>query len=82
MEAAAAGERRTEASQRDRQSSVDFFRGPARPATPLMFCRVLSEHGLPIAPSTYDDHLDRTTSRRAEVQPVMLTEPGPWLFSC
>jgi putative transposase len=27
-------------------------------------CGVLSEHGLPIAPSTYDDHLDRRPSRR------------------
>ena len=27
-------------------------------------CTVLSEHGLPIAPSTYYDHLDRTPSRR------------------
>ena len=28
-------------------------------------CAVLSEHGLPIAPSTYYDHLGRTPSRRA-----------------
>jgi putative transposase len=27
-------------------------------------CTVLSEHGLPIAPSTYYDHLGRTPSRR------------------
>jgi putative transposase len=27
-------------------------------------CTVLSEHGLPIAPSTYYDHLDRRPSRR------------------
>ena len=78
-EAAAAGERRAQAGQRDPQSSIDFLRGRARPATPLIvefirthqgrreaaglvwgvepICTVLTEHGLPIAPSTYYDHL-------------------------
>ena len=86
MKAAAAGERGAETGQRDPQGGLNFLRGRAGPATPLIvefirthhghreagglvwgvepICSVLSQHGLPIAPSTYYDHLGRTPSRR------------------
>jgi putative transposase len=40
-------------------------------------CRVLSEHGLPIAPSTYYEHRDKTPTRREvrdEQLKIMITE--------
>ena len=69
-QAAAAGERGAAPGERDPEGGVGFLRGRARPATAALvrfidehkarfgvepICRVLSEHGCQIAPSTYYD---------------------------
>ncbi|WP_327075071.1 IS3 family transposase [Kitasatospora purpeofusca] len=69
------GDRRTQARQRDPQGGGEFLRGRARPAAPALvafvdehrgrfggvepICRVLTEHGCSIAPSTYCAHRKR-----------------------
>ena len=44
-EAAAAGERRAQAGERDPESSIDFLRGRARPATPLIVDFIRTHQG-------------------------------------
>ena len=65
------GDRRAAPGQRDPEVGVGFLRGGARPPSPVLIdyiaehkeefgvepiCRVLTEHGCPIAPSTYYDN--------------------------
>uniref|UniRef100_UPI001D006A63 IS3 family transposase n=1 Tax=Nonomuraea phyllanthi TaxID=2219224 RepID=UPI001D006A63 len=79
-EAAAPGERRTPARQRDPEGRLGFLRGRARPATHALvtfidqhadvfgvepICRVLTEHGCPISTSTYYAAKRRPPSARA-----------------
>jgi hypothetical protein len=74
------GERRAAPGQRDLEVGVGFLRGAARPPVSLRvdyaadhrdqfgvepICRVLTEHGCPIAPSTFYDAVSRRPSRRA-----------------
>lgn len=69
-----------EAGHRDPVSGVEFLRAGARPATAVVtgfiadhrdrfgvepICRVLTGHGIKIAPSTYDAALGRAPSKRA-----------------
>jgi len=66
--------------QRDTEVSVNFLRGGARPPAAVLvrfisehkhrfgvepICRVLTQHGWPIAPSTYYDAVSRAPSARA-----------------
>jgi putative transposase len=44
---------------------VDYIREHKQQFGVEPICRVLTEHGCPIAPSTYYDNLDRVPSRRA-----------------
>jgi hypothetical protein len=75
---AQAGERRAASGERDPQERVGFLRGGARPPTPVLIdyiaahrdefgvepiCRVLTEHGCPIAPSTSAYGLDSRDPR-------------------
>lgn len=69
----------SEPSERDPEERVGFFRGEARPPVPVIvafidsykrwfgverICRVLTEHGMKIAPSTYYAARSRPRSAR------------------
>ena len=73
-------EQGTQAGQRDPEVGVGFLRRGARPPVATLvayidddqqvfgvepICRVLSEHGMPIAPSTYYEARNRAPSRHA-----------------
>src|SRR5690625_3443287 len=73
------GECRAASGQRDPEVGLGFLRGGARPPTQVLIefidahrqefgvepiCRVLTEHGIPIAPSTYYEARSRQPSKR------------------
>ena len=96
VQAAAAGERRAEAGERDLEGGLDFLRGRARPAPRVIvefirahaghrergglvwgvepICTVLSEHGLPIAPSTYYAQVDKPPTAREHRDALLINE--------
>lgn len=74
------GDRRTASGERDPQDLLGFLRGGARPPVQVLIdyidehreefgvgpiCRVLSQHGIKIAPSTYYEARNRKPSKRA-----------------
>ena len=90
------GECRAAPGERDPQERVGFLRGGARPPTTVLvdyvtahkaefgvepICRVLTEHGMKIAPSTYYDNVGRRPSggqlRDAQIVELITRRAGP-----